>query len=133
MADFDVGPAGEHSHQPSNLSVVNWDDPPSVSGQPSRLLARPGFPLRRYRTVVGQTVRLEAVVAGVQAPLDTALGGRLFSADLVEGAALPRWAAPPLGQSSVIRFRFDWCGHHTIAVRRTGGGAILVPIDVEVA
>lgn len=124
MADFDVVPV-------SGIQIVSWEDPVGPSGEPSRLLSRPGFPLKRYKAVVRQPVRLESVVAGVQAPLDSGLGGRLFSCDLVEGTAAPHWIRPPAGQSSVVRFVPQWCGHYTIAVRRAGGGAILVPIDIE--
>lgn len=126
MADFDVAPA-------AGLQVVSWVDPEGLAGEPSRLLAHPANPLKRYKAIVRQPVRLEAVVAGVHAPLDAALGGRLFSCDLVEGSAQPDWIPPPVGQSSVIRFVPQWCGHYTIAVRRAGGGAILVPMDVEPA
>jgi hypothetical protein len=123
VADFDV-------HAVSGLTVANWDDPEGLDAAPSRLQTRPGFPLKRFRTVVGTLVRLEAVVGASQGPADGALGGRLFSADLVEGQPV-NWLLPIAGFSSVVRFRPLWVGHHTVAVRRAGGGSLLIPMDVE--
>lgn len=112
MADFTVKVVG--------ADVVPWDDP--------RANERPGFPLQCYRAHLGNRVELRAVVGGVEAPLDSALGGRLFSADLVEGLRQPEWLN--LSRSSIIVPRFRFCGHYVVAVRRTGGGAELVPIEV---
>jgi hypothetical protein len=102
-----------------------------AAGDPSRLAQRPGNPERRWLAERGSVVELRAQVEGVTAPLDSALVGRLFTADLVEGNSYPTFLASPVGQSSVVRVRFPWCGHFAIAIRREDGGAEIVPIDVR--
>jgi hypothetical protein len=114
MADFTVK-ATRRGPQ-----VVAWEDELSNP--------YPGLPLRSYQALVGQVIEFHAVVDGVDAPLDSALGGRLFSADCCEGTTQPHWFTSD--RSSIVRCSFAWCGHFVIAIRRPGGGAELIPIDV---
>ncbi len=125
MADFTVIVA-------SGAQVQDWLDPPTAL-QPSRLNPRPGYPLKRWVGARGTAVVLKAVVGGVLAPLDAALGGRLFTPWAVEA---PPTATPfvgfssPLAQSSVVIVTCVFPGHYTIGVRRLDGGAEHVPLDI---
>jgi len=123
MADFTVIAA-------SGLSVDDWLDPASGSA-PSRLNSRPGYPQKRYVGTVGVPVVLQAVVDGVVAPLDAALGGRLFVAFVVEAPVLPfTGIVSPLGQSSVQIVTAYVRGHYTIGIRRPDGGIEHVHMDL---
>lgn len=113
MADFTVVAA-------RGLQVVAWEDP--------RNNPHPGVPLRAWQAFAGDLIELHAQVAGVDAPPDADLDGRLFSVDLVEGPTRPTWIL--CDRSAIARLRFNWCGHYVIAFRRVGGGAELVPVDV---
>lgn len=125
MADFDVLVA-------SGASLQNWLDPAS-SVAPSRVNARPGHPLKRWVGAVGIQIVLKAVVGGVVGPLDSALGGRLFTTWPVEA---PPQALPFDGvigtpdQSSVQTLIAYYAGHYTIGFRRPDGGLVHVHLDV---
>lgn len=124
MADFTVIAA-------SGLSVVDWVDPPSSAGAPSRLNSRPGYAQKRYRGALGVPVVLQAVVGGVAAPLDAALGGRLFTSFVVEAPAPPfTGIVSPLGQSSVQIVTASVPGHYTIGIARPNGGIEHVHMDL---
>lgn len=125
MPDFDV-------RVDSGTSARGWDDP--------RLNHR-GRIVHIYRRVAAPTapalatVVLHAVLAdGTDAPLDAALGGRLFSASrLGWSGSFPFALAQTVAQSSVITLRFaaNMLGHQELSVRRAGGGAILLAFEVE--
>lgn len=123
MADFTVIPA-------SGVSVVDWIDP-SSSGAPSRLNSRPGHPQKRYRGALYVPIVLQAVVGGVVAPLDAALGGRLFVPFVVEAPVLPfTGIISPYGQSSMQVMTAMFPGHYTIGFRRPNGGIEHVHLDI---
>jgi hypothetical protein len=125
--------------------------------RPARTLPLPGLPHKRWRAIVGVQVELNAVVAGIVAPMDAALGGKLFRAYAIESPSVVGFSSP-VGQSSVIRFtpsatpvvlpppvpgsaevisgqpQYAGQGHYTIAVymyEPDGGtfGTIVVHID----
>jgi hypothetical protein len=116
MADFTVVPT-------SGLTVADWLDPPSSSGQPSRLNASANHPNKRYVAAVGTPVVLKAVVGGVVGPADAALGGRLFVGYVIEAPGMPTpGLASPAGFSSVLTIIPAQAGHYTVRVRRPNGG-----------
>ena len=119
-----------------------WIDPPvpegpstGAGGAPSRLNPDVNYP-HTYRAVqLGSSVMIQASVNGVPAPLDVALGGRLFTTHFAE---VPVWPAPAIaltpGQSSVATFTPTELGHHLVVMRRQGGGgAVAIPFQLEVA
>lgn len=128
MADFTVLVA-------SGAALRDWLDPPKVSAPaaPSRLNARPGYPMKRWVGTRGVPVVLKAVVGGVVAPIDASLGGRLFSAWPVEA---PDAATPFAGiigtpsHSAIQTVYAAHAGHYTIGIRRTDGGCEHVHLDI---
>ena len=73
-----------------------------------------------------------ASVAGVDAPLDGALDGRLFYGWFAEWAsASAPLVTSPAGQSSVRSFTPLEPGHYTYVLRRRGGGGCILHLDVE--
>jgi hypothetical protein len=116
MADFTVIVA-------SGATVQDWTDPAGASGAPSRVNARPGYPLKRYVARRGVQVVLKAVVGGVLAPADGTLGGRLFIPECIEAPGGPfSDFIPTLGYSSIITVPVWRVGHHTIRIARPDGG-----------
>lgn len=80
------------------------------------------------------TVVLSAVVGGVVAPLDAALGGDLFAVSRIAwSGSFPFAISQAAGQSSLItlRFAYNMQGHQEIAIRRPNGGAIILGFEVE--
>jgi hypothetical protein len=124
MADFTVVVA-------SGAIVQDWLDPPTASGTPSRLNPRPSYRHKRWVGARGVQVILKAVVAGVVAPLDSVLGGRLFAAWPVEAPAQPFAGILQVpGFSSTIYVLPPVAGHYTIGVRRPSGGLEHVHLDI---
>jgi len=123
MPDFDV-------RFDSGTTSPVWDD--------ARLSFRALHP-HRYRRVVKPTggtvdVVVKGVVAGVVAPLDGALGGRLFTCTCVQfGGAFPPGVILGAGQTSLITLRFSASsfGHNEFTVRRPDGGTITLSVEVE--
>lgn len=117
-----------------------WTDPPvpegpstGAGGAPSRLNPDIDYPHTCRVVQLSATVTVEASVNGVPAPLDVALGGRLFTTHFAE---VPEWPAPaitgPAGQSSVATFTPTVVGHYLVVMRRQGGGgAVAMPFEVE--
>lgn len=131
MPDFTARPT-------AGFTVQIWTDPafddpsddPDLGEFPSRINPLPGAPHRYYRIVVGLTVTIKATVGGVEGPLDGALGGRLFTSSFGEWpmpGGLPSISSPG-GQSSVATFAAINAGHHLFTMRRTDGGAVLIPL-----
>ena len=80
------------------------------------------------------TVVLRCVVGGVTGPLDGALGGNLFAVSRVAwSGSFPFAIGQTAGKSSevTLRFAFNMLGHQEIAIRRPGGGAIVLSFEVE--
>lgn len=114
----------------AGVTGATWDDPAS-GDKPTRINPRPGQPHRRWVGSVGVQVTITARVAGVSAPLDAALGGRLFTATIGEApGALPVISSPG-GQSSVQRFTPEVAGHYSVVLRREGGGGQWLHVDIE--
>src|SRR5690606_39257715 len=108
---------------------------------PSRMNPALGHP-HRYVPISLATsgVQARATVAGVEAPDDSALGGRLFTWWWVQTPAYPT-PRPSIqhlaGKTSEVDL-VGWPGDSSLAlglwvlgVRRDGGGALLVPFNVE--
>lgn len=124
MADFRV-------EFTDGVTVEPWEDP-LLGNVPSRLNPRPEQGHRRHVGAIGVEVELSAIVGGVLAPLDGALGGRLFSCFPVEwpSVVMPAVSSPG-GQSSVQRFTPAANGHYTLRILRDGGGSVFFHVDVE--
>jgi hypothetical protein len=113
----------------SGATLVAWTDPPDAT-RPTRLNPIIGHGHLRRVGVVGDLVSITARVGLVTAPLDTALGGRLFLGMFAEtpGAVPP--ITSPAGQSSVVSFTPTVAGHYTFMLRRAGGGGLALHLDV---
>lgn len=124
MSDFDV-------HFFNGVGTLVWAD--------DRLSHR-NRNVHKYRRVAAPTapattdVVLKCIVNGVVAPLDGALGGRLFVASVLQfGGAFPPGIIATPGQSSLITVRLahNTLGHQEIIVRRASGGSIILSFEVE--
>lgn len=123
----------------SGVTLALWEDPdrpagtqgPTDPGAPSRLNPLPDSPHRRFVGTVGVAIEVQATVAGVEGPMDAALGGRLFTAWWLEKAGLVAGPVGAAGQSSVQTFTPLGEGHYTLGLEREEGGAIFIPVDVE--
>lgn len=123
MADF-------RAQFSAGVSLQPWVDPP-LGARPSRLNVRAEQAHKRHVGSLGVQVTVQAIVGGVAAPLDAALGGRLFTSFLAESASFPPPAiTSPGGQSSVQRFTPLVAGHYTMRLTREGGGSIFLHVDV---
>lgn len=116
-------------------SEVPWEDLPSAS-YPTRLNPDPDHipSFRRIDAGVSPvTIEVRAIVNGVEAPFDAALGGNLFSAAWAEWSGT---APPPIVQSSgqtsltSISVTGSHAGHFCLSLTRTNGGGILIHFDV---
>lgn len=116
----------------AGASIANWLDPPSVLGAPSRLNPKSGFPHKRWVGTLGYLVVIKANVGGVLGPDDSALGGRPFTAWLVEAPGGDRGdIVQPSGLSSWILVTPTARGHYVIGVRRPQGGLEHIHLDVQ--
>lgn len=122
MPDFDVRVA-------SGVELRRWSDPVGPNGEPSRVRPHPGHDQLYWLGKVARPVVIRCSVAGVEGPLDAALGGRLFAAYLAEGFGPPLFTGAA-GQSSVISWTPTSAGHHLVGIRRPDGGAYLIPFDI---
>lgn len=123
MADFDyVVKRG--------VELRKWVDPPGPNGEPSRVRPHLGQEQLYRLGKVGTLIVIEAVVALVQAPPDSSLGGRLFAAYQAEGIA-PQMLVSSPGLSSSIAWTPSYPGHYVVGIRRPQGGALLLPFDIE--
>ena len=131
MADFDliIGGAG--------VSLDTWTDTES----PSRLNPHPSHPHKFWKVANGANdVTVSCVLNdGTVAPLDAALGGRLFVWHWVEQHSLqqvgPMAIPKTAGQSSVAAFGANFFngqayGHYLLAATRPQGGAVAIPFLV---
>lgn len=139
MPDFEARLYG------AGLSLRTWADlpapapycAPASADAPSRLNDDTAHPATYYRVAPGSTIELRAVVGGVEAPLDAALGGRLFTTWWAQWSDAPPSLSQPGGQSSVVNVTFFNLNHRQLgffqlAIAREGGGAVFVPLCVEV-
>lgn len=136
MPDFRVRVLGFDS----DFAVAKWVDPP-IDGDPTRLNTLAHVDHRFFRTRVlptaTTTLEIRAIVGGVEAPADGALGGRLFAwvhSLRPTGAPVPLISSPVGGKTSVAQVSVAgaWPGHYRILATRPGSGAIAIPFDVEV-
>jgi hypothetical protein len=118
-----------------------WTDParaagtlsPDDPGAPSRVNPHIGRPHTMQMATVGVQVEITATVGSSVAPLDAALGGRLFTAWLIESPASgPVPFSTPAGQSSVQQFTPPSAGHYTIGIARSGGGTVIMHMEADV-
>jgi hypothetical protein len=110
-------------------TVQRWTDPPT-DALPSRINAAPNRPPLRQVASVGSEVEVSAIVDGDEAPLDGALGGRLFYGWWIEYPTVdPPGLTLPAGQSSVRRFTPALSGHYTYCLRRMDGGGYILHVD----
>ncbi len=120
--------AGVSSEPRVVASAATWNDP-AFGGQPPRINPTLDHPHMHWVGTTGW-LQLSAMVGGVDGPLDTALGGRLFSWRPLEwpGATEP-WLFQDSGCSSVADVNCNVVGHYAIQARRSGGGAVIVHYD----
>lgn len=118
----------------SGLSVSTWSDP-HTSDKPTRQNAWPDIPHRYLKVAtLPQTVSIWASVGGVAGPADAALGGRLFQWAWSErGNGVPPSLVTTAGTTSKVTFQFgtDNTGHWLLLCFRDTGGAVAMPMDVE--
>lgn len=105
--------------------------PPLVPGAPPRVLATEA-PLLRHRATLNSQVEVQAKVGSVEGPLDSALGGNLFSWWFAEWPG----AGPPslfsnAGLTSRVQFTPTIAGHLTLVGRRANGGAVVLHFDAK--
>jgi hypothetical protein len=119
-------------------TVLPWADTASTNPiAPSRVNPDPAYPHSFVSLNAGVSpieVVVHAIVNGVEAPLDGALGGRLFTAMLAEWSGpIPPVLTQDPGQSSITRIQITLLhgGHHLVRLRRTGGGVMAVPFFVN--
>lgn len=115
---------------------VPWIDEATVD-IPSRQNNDPQY-LSSYRAfdVSGgsRTVTVHANVGGVDAPLDGALSGDLFSAFWKEwSGTFPPPLTSPAGQTSVVSCTVTnaHVGHFCLLLKRANGGGVFLHFDVE--
>lgn len=135
MADFQVRFAG-------GVTWSDWADPERApgtlgatdKGAASRLAADDDHP-QKYTQAVLAAVTLECSVddGATWAPVDAALGGRLFYGFTVERpvGAPPAAVSPTSGQTAQLTFLPTAVGHWTLCVARHGGGRVLLHLDVS--
>jgi hypothetical protein len=139
VADFSV--VLVQTIDPPRLTYAAWIDPPQGE-DPTRLNPRAHVAHRYARLQVEAmttgTLELNAIVNGVQAPADAALGGRLFDWSIGEGPVGAPWpviTSPIAGKTS--RAQIDlaairaYPGHWLVAIARPGSGGVVVAFDVE--
>lgn len=124
----------------AKLTFPGWADEPD-GDDPTRLNALAHVPLRyaRVGNIGPETVSAIAMVAivdGVEAPADAALGGRLFRWSMGTwplGYPIPTIVSPVGGKTSLATIPIfgAYPGHWAVCVERPGSGQILVPYDVE--
>jgi hypothetical protein len=126
MPDFDFRIA-------SGTDTVPWED---------RHLSHRGANVHKYRRVTPPglptlaEVVIQCVVGGVVAPVDGALGGRLFVVSRLQWAGThPFTIHQAAAQSSLITLKFSEnnLGHQELVIRRPQGGAIILSFEVEEA
>lgn len=137
MADFDL--VLVQTIDPARVTYPPWVDP-SLGADPSRIAPR-GHVLHRYARIGVESddvlsVEFNAVVGGVQAPADAALGGRLFGwvfSLWPAGAPIPEITSPVAAKTSRASFvcRGAYPGHYVIRAKRPSGGSVSFPFDVE--
>ncbi|HZL96815.1 MAG TPA: hypothetical protein VFB99_24380 [Vicinamibacterales bacterium] len=131
MPDFTARPTAGFTVEIWEDAEFNDPDPPAGL-YPSRINPLPGAPHRYYRVITGSLVTIKATVGGVEGPLDAALGGRLFTSSFGEWPIWPTGGLPaissPAGQTSVATFTPLVGGHLLFTMRRTDGGAVLIPL-----
>lgn len=113
--------------------LTPWDDHETLGTGVSRINPVAARPTRYLKATIGVMVEISAIVDGSEGPLDTGLGGDLFSSDFGEhpcpGPIGATEFAP--GSTSIQQFTPTVLGHYLWVMRRTNGGAIGVHFDCE--
>lgn len=138
MADFGV--VLVQTIDPERVTYPVWIDP-EHGADPGRLNPR-GHVQHRYARVgvsagTVTSIFFHAVVAGVDAPADAALGGRLFSWSMGVwplDSPVPIITSPYDSKTSQAQVPIfgRYPGHWVIVARRPGGGHVAFPFDVEI-
>jgi len=119
MPDFTARVAG-------SAVVEDWADDRAPTGNGPRHL-------RHVVDVAGLVAVLVTPLelGGVEAPVDSALGGRTFEAWFLEAPEPPALTVP-VAHSTVISFQPLKRGHHTLQIRRLqSGGALILHFDAR--
>ena len=131
MADFDLAP-----DMSGNIHIVDWSD--DVNGQPKRLntLAIPPRYLRvgHDSPFLPTTITINSIVSGATAPVDGALGGRLFQWWWGQvGGGAPPSLVPPAAHSSTVSILFSTSniGTWLLTGYRQSGGSVTIGLSVE--
>lgn len=123
----------------TGVALATWADP-AVAGKPSRLNPNPTHPPKYVKVTPGAagggltTVIARATVGGVVAPVDGALGGRLFQWCWVESSGpWPLMITPTAGKTSeaTIHVPTTHLGHFALLCARDTGGAVVLHFDQE--
>ena len=113
---------------------------PEDKGAPGRFNASDQEPSLHARISSGVSLTVECRVDGVDAPLDAALDGKLFTSSFAEWPARyenppdsPPSVAQPAGQSSLLSWTPVDVGHYVFVVYRAWGssGRFFLHLDVE--
>lgn len=125
--DFDVAPA---LTSPTFTAPI-WADPK---------VQHRGRNPHRYLRVKAPTapasvsVVINVTIGGVVGPVDGALGGRLIVASILAwSGSAPFAVTQPAGHTTQVTLTFtaDMLGHQELVLRRPGGGALILGVDVE--
>jgi hypothetical protein len=117
----------------AGVVLAVWADPATIAA-PSRINPNPTYQPKYVKVSPTATLVLRATVAGVDGPLDAALGGRLFQWSFVECAGpWPLSIVPTPGKSAeaTIAMKATHFGHFSVLCRRDGGGGVVLHFDVE--
>lgn len=115
----------------SGVAPEPWEDP-GLGDIPSRINFDAEHPQVRLVATVGVLVVFQATVDGVLAPLDVALGGRLFAVTMAEyPTPSPVSVNGVVARSAIQSFTPNAAGHYTFVMRREDGGGIWLHIDAR--
>lgn len=142
MPDFDI--AIEPVNSFSLLTIEPWTDPASTNpAAATRINPNPQHIHKYLRlSMVGYAMGIVAYayLPGATAPIDAALGGRLFGWDWAEWSGdYPPMITPTVGQSSMITITIQpnvHIGHFLLRCRRKNAAGtaythVAIPLDVE--
>lgn len=121
----------------SGVHIEPWEDP-AIEGSlgdpslPCRLNPRDQRAFRRLVGNVGVQITINAFLSGRPRTLlnDIKLEGKLFWGDVCE-SPIPHAMTSLGGYSAEQKFTPQVPGHYVVAMRRNGGGAVLIHLDVK--
>jgi hypothetical protein len=119
-----------------DVTMQTWLDAATAS-DPTRINPHPEHPHKYWKVRPNALPEFRCTVGGVEGPLDTALGGRLFKWSWAEvpGTGAPPPITPTPGSSSIAVANISGVamplGHYCINIWRDNGGSILIPFEVQ--